>query len=62
MLLPLFVWHNLADVIAIVVFVVGVEPLVLFMGKCYCHTLYVTDVIVTFVLSCDWCYCHLLFL
>ena len=47
MLLPLIVYQNLADVIAIGFIVVDVEPLVLFYGqmllpytvcdRCYCH-------------------------
>ena len=60
MLLPLFVYQNLADVVAICLFVVDVKPLVLFYRQmllpyavCYCHFWYciVTDVIVT---CCLW--------
>ena len=72
MLLPLFVCQNLADVIAIG-FVCGwCRTTVCFMGRCYCHMLYVTDVIVTFnvvlwlmllsLVVCDWCYYHIVLL
>ena len=72
MLLPLFVYQHLADVIAIC-FICGWyrTTCFVFIGRCYCLMLYVTDVIVTFnvlwwlmllSLVCDWCYYHILLL
>ena len=47
MLLPLFVYQNLADVIAIGFMVVDIEPLVLFCGQ-----------MLLLYTVCDRCYCH----
>ena len=48
MLLPLFVYQNLADVMAICLFVVDVKPVVLFYRQ-----------MVLPYTVCDRCYCHL---
>ena len=70
MLLPLFVYQNLADVIPFVCLWLMWNHLFCFIGRCYCLMLYVTDVIVTFdivlwlmllsLVVCDWCYYHIM--